>query len=47
MIQKRYKGIVMPRQSRIVLPGHPAHIIQRGNNYKSKVIFLFVVIGTR
>ena len=22
----------MPRQPRIVLPGHPAHIIQRGNN---------------
>jgi len=32
MTQKRYKGIVMPRQPRIVLPGHPAHIIQRGNN---------------
>lgn len=27
-----YKGIVMPRKPRIVLPGHPVHIIQRGNN---------------
>ena len=32
MKQIRYKGIVMPRKPRIVLPGHPVHIIQRGNN---------------
>jgi len=30
--QNNYKGIVMPRKPRIVLPGHPVHIIQRGNN---------------
>ncbi|MFT5425889.1 MAG: putative transposase [Gammaproteobacteria bacterium] len=32
MIQNCYKGIVMPRKSRIVLSGQPVHIIQRGNN---------------
>jgi putative transposase len=32
MNQNCYKGIVMPRKPRIVLPGHPVHIIQRGNN---------------
>ncbi len=32
MKQNYYKGIVMPRKPRIVLPGHPVHIIQRGNN---------------
>lgn len=32
MNQNYYKGIVMPRKPRIVLPGHPVHIIQRGNN---------------
>ncbi len=32
MSETRYKGIVMPRKPRIVLPGHPVHIIQRGNN---------------
>ena len=27
-----YKGIVMPRKPRILLPGQPVHVIQRGNN---------------
>lgn len=32
MKQNHYKGIVMPRKPRIMLPGHPVHVIQRGNN---------------
>jgi len=30
--QNRYKGIVMPQKSGIILTGHPVHTIQRGNN---------------